>query len=543
MDLINQIKLDHIKRKHLEEPLPITIFDPNQPISSITTNSNTPFVHFQIFTYFLSHCTLTSEEIVNNQTQLLTFCKDQYRDNPNQLKILEEFEQTYSSTNAFWWYTLDSFLYQLLTKSLIEMDIQLIGILRFFMVDLHRQLKQNQTKKNQRFYRGYLMTDDELDFFKGSIGKYLSINRFFSTYHDREYAVDFLRDSSTLYHRVLLKFDHKSRLDSNQPFANLTFLGQTNEETLFSFGCLFRLENIQHHRKDHLIVIHLTLAHRDHRHFHSIFDYIEQQFGENECNFLSLGNALRRIDKLDQAQKCYEHVLKDVHSNDECIARAYHHLGRMAASKGDYEISLDYLNHSLNLKLKLFKSTDTRLAQSYNSIGIVYQKQGEQDKALEAFNKALLIWKRINGKNHLTVAGCYNNMGVAYKRAKKYLQALECFEKALAIRQGNSTTDPYDLAGSHNNLGAVYERLGHHDLSIEHYNLSLKIKSKSLPAQHPSIASTLENLGYVYENRGAFIQALSYLEKAAIIYRQSLPSNHHDVQQIEQSLERVSSKL
>lgn len=537
------MKIDHIKRKHLEEPLPITIFDPNQPIHSITSDSNTQFLQFQIFTYFLSHCTLTNEQILDNKSQLITLCKDEYHDNSNQLKILQEFEHTYSSANALWWFTLDSFLYQLLTKSLIVMDIQFMCALRFFIDDLLRQLKQNQTVKNQRFYRCYLMTDEELEIFKRSIGKYLSINRFFSTYINRQHALDFLPDDPTIYHRVLLKFDYKSRLDSIRPFANLTFLGQTNEEILFSFGSLFRLDNVQYQQKDHLIVIHLTLYSQDHRHFHPVFDYIQQQFGENECNLLSLGNALRRIGQFDQAEKCYTHVLKDSHSNAECIARSYHHLGRMAATKGEYETSLEYLNHSLDLKIKLFKSTDPRLAQSYNSIGIVYQKQGEQEKALEVFNKALIIWKKIYGKSHPTVAGCYNNMGAAYKRAKNYLQALECFEKALAIRQGNSSTDPHDLAGSHNNIGAVYERLGHHDLSIEHYNLSLKIKSKSLPPQHPSIASTLENLGYVYEHRGAYIQALSYLEKAAIIYRQSLPANHHDVQQIEQSLERVSLKL
>jgi hypothetical protein len=50
-------------------------------------------------------------------------------------------------------------------------------------------------------------------------------------------------------------------------------------------------------------------------------------------------------------------------------------------------------------------------------------------------------------------------------------------------------------------------------------------------------------MGYVYENRGAYLQSLSYLEKAATIYRQSLPSTHHDVLQIEQSIQRVTSKL
>ena len=485
---------------------------------------------------------------MENRKQLIELCQEEYRENSTQLKILQEFERSYSASNALWWYTLDSFLYQLSSKALITMNIDWIYLLKFFLDDLRRQLKRYQTLNIKRFYRCYLMTNDELEILQESIGKYVSINRFFSTFINRQDALKCLsNDSMNNSHRILLKIDLNSNFNSIQPFANLTFLGQTNpnegEEILFSAGCLFRLEDIQHQRRENVILIRLKLFNQDDHHFQSMFDYIRRQFGENDIHLLTLADALRRIGQFEQAEQCYRQVLKDSQSSEEFIARSYHHLGRMAAMKGEYDHSLEYLHHSLEIKLKRLKSTDPHLAQSYNCIGIVYQKQGEYDKALEAFNKALIIWKRTYGKTHPNVAGCYNNMGVVYKRQKNYQQALQCFQKALVIREGNPSTDPHDLAGSHNNIGAVYERLGHHDLSIEHYNFSLNIKSTSLPAQHPSIGSTLENLGYVYENCGAYIQALSFLEKAAVIYRQAFPADHHDVKQIEQSLERISSKL
>ena len=344
--------------------------------------------------------------------------------------------------------------------------------------------------------------------------------------------------------KILLKIDIDPRAIHTKPFANITVHSQISDEekVLLSLGSIFRVDNIRRGKTD-LYTIHLTLSNDDNHHLKPIFDHIKHQYGESDINLLSFGNALRRMGKLDEAEKCYQRVLHDSTYDQDLISRSYHHLGRIAESKGDYDISLEYLHQSLDIKLKILKSNDPSFAQSHNSFGIVYQQKGELDKALEAFNKALVIWRRAYGRSHPNVAGCYNNMGVVYKRQKKYIEALECFKRGLAIREKHPFANHHDIAGSHNNIGAVYERLGHHDRAIEHYNLSLKIKTKSLPPQHPSIASTLENMGYVYENRGAYLQALSYLEKAAVIYRQALPPTHHDVMQIEQSIQRVSSYL
>ncbi|CAF3126735.1 unnamed protein product [Rotaria sp. Silwood2] len=546
-ELIVQIKLDHIKQKKLEEPLIINIYDTNQPIDRLMSNSNTEFLHSQLLIHFLLHIKLTNEQITENKKELIDLCKTAYHGNMNQLRILHEFEYSYLSSNALWWYTSDSFLYQLLNKSLNITNIDLLYLLQFYLHDLIRQLKKDQSSSINRVYRSYLLSNDEFDLFKESIGKYISINTFFSTYIYRNDALYYLNnyehDNNNLK-KVLFKIDIDQHLMKIKPYANITIHRQTTneQEILFSFGSIFRIDNIIR-EKNELYVIHLSLCSDDDHHLKSVFDYIKHQYDENSINLLSLGNALKRTGKLDEAEKCYQRLLNDSTYDQVFISRSYHYLGRIAEARGDYDTSLECLYKSLEIKLKIMKPNDPNIAQSYNCIGIVYQLKGDHEKALEAFNKALVIWRRAYGKNHPNVAGCYNNMGVVYKREKKYVEALESFRKALDIRERHPSASHHDLAGSHNNIGAVYERLGHHELAIEHYNLSLKIKSKSLPPQHPSIASTFENMGYVYENTGAYLQALSYLEKAAIIYRHSLPPTHHDVTQIEESIQRVSSKL
>ncbi|UJR32118.1 hypothetical protein I4U23_019586 [Adineta vaga] len=546
-EVITHLKIDHMKRKKLQEPLKFNIFDANQATNNLPLNINTHFLQSQLLVHFLLHTELTDEQIIENKKELIDLCKNEYRDNAEQMKILHEFEYSYLSSNALWWYNLDSFLYQLLNKSLNSMNIDLLYILQFFIHDLIRQLKQYQSTVLKRVYRTYLISADELDIFEESVEKYISINKFLSAFINRNDALNYFNDyepDNDTVRKILFKIDADYRLGKIKPFANITLYGQTTEEPriLFSLGSIFRVNSVTR-MKNHLTIIHLTLCSDDDHHFKTIFDHIKHQYGEQDINLLSFGNALRRMGKTDEAEKCYQRLLQNSTYDQDIISRTYHHLGRIGEIKGDYDNSLEWLHKSLEIKLKIMKSNDPSIAQSYNCIGIVYQHKGEHDKALDAFNKALNIWKRAYGKNHPNVAGCFNNMGVVYKREKNYREALESFQKALAIRDKLPSTNHHDLAGLHNNIGAVYERLGHHDLAIENYNLALKIKTKALPPQHPSIASTLENMGYVYENRGAYIQALSYLKKAATIYRQSLPPTHHDVLQIEESIERVSSKL
>ncbi|CAF1398030.1 unnamed protein product [Adineta ricciae] len=546
-EVIARLKLDHIKRKKLQEPLKINIFDTNQWTDNSPSNTNAHFLHLQLIIQFLLNTKLTNEQIQENKKELIDLCKTEYRDNAEQLKILNEFEHNYLPSNALWWYSLDSFLYQLLNKSLNAINVDLLYILQFFVHDLIRQLQLYQLSSVKRVYRTYLISADELDVFEGSIGKYISINRFFSAFISRDNALEYFNDyepDNETVKKILFKIDADPRLAKIKPFGDIAVHSTTahEEEILFSLGSIFRVNSINRN-KNHISIIHLILCSDDDHHLKSIFDHIKHQYADTEINLLSFGNALRRMGKVDDAEKCYQRLLQDSTYDQDIISRTYHHLGRIGEMKGDYDNSLEWLNKSLEIKLKIMKANDPSIAQSYNCIGIVYQQKGDHQKALDAFNKALNIWKRAFGKNHPNVAGCYNNMGVVYKREKKYGEALESFQRALAIRAKHPTANSHDLAGSHNNIGAVYERLGHHDLAIEHYNLSLKIKTKSLPPQHPSIASTLENMGYVYENREAYIQALSYLQKAAVIYRHALPPTHHDVMQIEESIRRVSSKL
>ncbi|CAF1650197.1 unnamed protein product, partial [Didymodactylos carnosus] len=64
------------------------------------------------------------------------------QENENELKIINEFNKNYQSNKCIWWYTRNCFLYRILNKSFRIMDLNIIFKLRFFIIDMYKQLKQ-----------------------------------------------------------------------------------------------------------------------------------------------------------------------------------------------------------------------------------------------------------------------------------------------------------------------------------------------------------------------------------------------------------------
>ena len=543
MELVLQIKIDHSQCEQLEEPFSVKFFDP-----AVNLDENRSFVYFQLIVHFLTNSQLTIEERNEHLKELIRLAKVEYLENHHQMNIVHDFDRDYLSMNTSKWFSSDSFLYKILNKSLNRLHLDRLYLLQFFIDDFLRQCQENPCSSSEIcVYRSTLLTISEYEEFSRSIGFYLSFHRFFYASFNRQHAIDLFLNykfDERQVKPVIFKIEANTKLDRIKPLATFNSI-QTNddhEDILFPFGSLFNLIKIEQ-ESDGITMIHLNLCSEEEPALKCVFDRIQHYYGENQISLLSFAKILRRMGKFDEAEQVYHRLLSDSISDQDLISCAYHYLGRIAQIKGDFMLSVEHLQKSLEIKMKIFEPFHPKLAHSHNCLGLVYQQEGKHEKAVEHFHQAMLIWRRVYGPNHPNVAGCYNNLGVVYKRQKKYRKALGAFQQALDIRERNPATAQHDLAGSHNNLGAVYVRLGHYDLALEHYNLSLKIKSKILSPNHTSIGSTLENMAYVYELRAAFSQALPYLEKAAQIYRQTLPSNHQAILQITDSIQRVSSRV
>jgi hypothetical protein len=148
------------------------------------TELNGHFLHSQL----LIDCLIRMETSLNEELELIIFCKQHYKNNAGELGIIEEFERDYSSNRSVWWYTRESFVYRLLNKALRVQDIDLLYLFLFFIRDLGQELENNKCSLRISTYRGQKMSKGEIEILYNSRGEFISINSFLSTSLNRKQA-------------------------------------------------------------------------------------------------------------------------------------------------------------------------------------------------------------------------------------------------------------------------------------------------------------------------------------------------------------------
>ncbi|UJR31907.1 hypothetical protein I4U23_019381 [Adineta vaga] len=528
----------------INQSLSINIFKPINEKLGTLKGLNDGFIHYQILTDVLLRMKITNEDFY----ELMCLCRSEINNDQDELKILHEFQETYSSTQALWWYTRESFVYLLLNLALRFQDIDLLYLFRFFICDLQNQLKIYQCTESIRVYRGQYMSEEELQILKSSLGQFISTNAFLSTSISMDEALSFL-DHKLLtdnFQRVLFVIDANPKIKGIKPFANIASQSYfpDEQEILFMIGSIFQIMKIYFSNKENVWIIHMTLSNDSKHELKSVFDLMKNEYGAGETGLLSLGRILRQMGKFDQAEKFYQRFLDEKQDeNDQNLAQCYHLLGNNAFDQGKYVQSFKYHLKSLEIKKENFPSNDPSLAYSLNSLGIVSWKKGNKEQALGYYQQALHIWIEAYGEDDLRVAMCYNNIAIIYDDEKNYFQALEYYEKTLSIRLKHLPKEHYQIGDIYNNIGTVHHSLNHLDLALEYLHGSLEIFEKILTSKHPSIASTCKNIGIIYEMKKNFIDALRFYNKAENIFHQTLTNQHSDVIEINRLIRRVTSQL
>ncbi|CAF1368394.1 unnamed protein product [Adineta steineri] len=543
--IINQIKSDQNQRQHskISEALSIKIFNSNTKIEGQSTTSDLDgqFLHSQILIECLIKIKLNSRD----EKELISLCKQYYEGNEYDLNIVKEFQTNYLPEKSIWWYTRESFLYRILNKALRTQNIDLLYLFRFFIYDIEQQLEENKCKNPVRVYRSQLMSKDEVRILKTSIGKIISINSFLSTSSNAERARCFFScvDLSDDYEKVFFQINADPRIDNIKAFSNITSLSyySNEEEILFMIGSIFKLNNVLQDT-DGIWIIQMSLCSFDDEQLQALFQHMKNQLGKEETNLLKFTQILKDMGKLEEAEKYIFRLLNQLSKDHKDIASCYFQLGGIARCKSDYDLSLEWLNKSLQIRMQTLESDDPIITSNYNAIAMVYRKKDDCKRALEAYNKALVIYRKVYDENHPTVALCYNNIGNIYKKEKKYSEALVSYQKSLSIREKCLPAIHSHIGSSHNNIGTLQHILRKNDLALEHLYKALKIYNKALPSQHPDIAIVLRNIGVVYEDKNDLKQALFYFKKAADIYRQLFIPTNFDVIQIENDIQRILNR-
>ena len=161
-ELIHQIQADQAQRQHnkANEALKINTFITDKSnIGRSSTEINGQFIHSQL----LIDCLLRMKSSTKEEKQeFIALCQQQYKNSSDDLSTVNEFERDYSSNRSILWYTKQTFLYKLLNKALRVQNIDLLYLLRFFIIDLEQHLEKNRCSSSVHVYRGQWMSKEEI---------------------------------------------------------------------------------------------------------------------------------------------------------------------------------------------------------------------------------------------------------------------------------------------------------------------------------------------------------------------------------------------
>lgn len=497
-ELISVIRSDQKSRnrKRIDEPLSMDFNHPEQSTSGL----NGQFISSQL----LIDCLLRMQPNSTDLKNLISFCQKYYKANALELQLLSEFEKMYSSENVLWWYTREACFYRLMNKALRVLHIDTLYLFGFFIRDLHKQLEERKCSKSVSLYRCQLMSKDEIELLRKSVGNYIAMNSYFSTSINRNRALAFLDDSSDL-EKVLFEIEANPHLEGVKPFANIASKSYypEEEEILFAFGSIFQLKSVACDDEQYLWTIQLELGSSEQHDSTPILNQMKSEYPEGKTSAFTYGNILRHMGRFNEAERYYRRFLEQTSPNSNEQANCYHSLGSVACAKGKYDESLQWHFDALEIKLDLFKREDPNLATSYNNIAIVYRNKGDYPQALDWYKESLIIWKNSPNVYYSKVAACLNNIGVVYEEEKDYSKAKQCYQTSLEYAQKCQPMDYRVLSATYNNLGKIHEILEEYDPALEYYTKSHQMKLKFLPESHPNIHIAVGNIERIGQKKRA----------------------------------------
>ncbi|CAF2783696.1 unnamed protein product [Rotaria sp. Silwood2] len=424
--------------------------------------------------------------------ELADFCRQNYHDNPTELKIIDEFEKDYHEHTPLWWYTLECFTYKMLNRALRMQEVQNILKMGFFLRDVHRNIVElhSQTKHDSPFtvYRGQNLSHNDFSKIQKNNGGLLAFNNFLSTSLNEDVSLGFIRNSP--YNPEMVKILFKMTINpstSSAPFASLKQVSafENEEEILFSMHTVFRIHEIKK-LEDSAWQVDLVLTTDNDEELKQLTEHIRKET-QKLTPWNRLGQILFRMGNFSEAEGLYQILCERTSNGDKIeLSEYYYWLGRIKNAQGDYTKALDFCEKSLEIRA--------------NSVP----------------------------PNHLALAATYSSIATVYNNMQEYSKALKLSQKSLEIRQTFLPPNHPDLAGSYNAIASVHENMGEYSKALELYQTSLEIRQKSLPPNHPDLAAYYNNIASVYQNMGEYEKAFELSQKSREIQQKSLPSNHPD---------------
>ena len=443
------------------------------------------------------------------------------------LKTMHEFDTKYRSSKAVHWYTRETCIYKILNKALRTQDIDDIIPFDKFIQDLNKQLAKEyqsfirqQTSDKIQVYRGQFISKDEINRLVSTKGQLLATNSFLSTSTNYLKAFEFATSRpppNDQLASILLQIE-VDLYSMTKPYADIRHLSAfaEEEEILFMFGSVFRIEEIFYDEKKKLWMLFLKLCAYDD------LDYVQFQESltkdiKGQSPFVALGSYFMELQKFDAAEEHYQKILRlQLAETPVEFAYCYYGLAQVKIKLQDYTSAIENIDKTLT---ELANNADHILvSKCYSDLALISTDQKNYTSSFEYYDKAL----QQKNKDFFSI---YSGLGKIFFCLRNYSIALDYYDRALENR--GDVSDAH-IANIYLQKGAIFTALNQMTRADEFFSEAKSLQMAALSPEHPDLSYTYVALSDQAVKNNDENKALEFMNKALEIQLKSLPASHPD---------------
>lgn len=474
--------------------------------------------------------------------QMLRECRAYYRNDPQELAQISEFERQYKPEDAIRWYTKPGFLFYLINKALRSQDIWVLYRFRYVIVDLSillERLSISRPVSSMRLYRGTKLNQDELQQLR--IGCIISTNGFFSCSSVRRVAEMFIgidsemprlhnhsRDAWEQCVLFIIDVDYtKSPHTIVADVSHESFM-QDENEMLFNFGSTFIINKIYFDDNKCIWVIEMSASSDNARINEGYEKYIRLRL-QHISPIIMLGHILANIGgDVGQWINYFYRLRKLLPLNHLEKPNIYYCLGHIYRFMEKFDKALHCFQCARLLVRRLLPERMFDYCRILDGMATIYSIRGMSERAIRLFEQASVLQRNSFPVNHHEIPFHLNLMGHALYRAQLYDHALRTLTEAEKFFQEKMLDELQGYAQTLHIMGLVYRALNRDDEALSSFEQALGKRYSLLGKDHPHLASTYYQLSLLHYDRGDYDRAFDYIQKALNIQLVKLPRYHSE---------------
>ncbi|CAF0960208.1 unnamed protein product [Adineta ricciae] len=512
---------DLLKKIRRENPID------NELISIEFSSSNQSFIYSQL----LKETLLRKDEDANLKKDYFDYCRLHYKDNFNEMKLIDQLEKEFSEENLHFWFKKDSFCRKMLNRACRTNEIDILYKIRWILQGLNRQ-----SPLSKPVYQLKYLTSNQLEQFQTSSKDFLSFANFLLCQFTKPSTLEFRSN----YETVLFTIRSQNGID----------FGESSNEVLLPFDNVYQIESIEQISSDENIYwnIHLiSIDKEENNEFQKLIKEMKTQI-ESPATLIQFGKLL--LANGDYLHADYfarflfnDNSLKDNPTLLAGLAAIHHLLGSVDNRKNNHRAARLQFQQSLQVFLTFIPDDHPMLSATYNNIGSMFYQDDEHEQAIIYHQKALQCQLKSPSPDIEAIATYSGNIGAVYLDEKKYDQALINYKRSLQLLlQSTPSGESLSIAMIYDRLACIYWRMEQPENALPFYQKSLQLELKYLPDDNHKISVSYFNLSTAYAKLNRLDEAINCAEKSIEQLLKSVPIDHPEVKENTEQLEALRRK-